>query len=122
MAIDGAVNLLLGVLLLCFPLGIAQFLGVPHSESFFYPTILGGVLIGIGLALLIERRGTKGPTTGLGLCGAVIINFCGAGVLTFHLVFTPLNLPLRGYIILWAISVLVFMIGIVELLAKPWKS
>ena len=42
--IDGIVNLLLGMLLLLFPFGMAQVFGVPQSNSNFYPTILGAVI------------------------------------------------------------------------------
>ena len=55
--IDGIVNLLLGVLLLLFPLGIAPSLGIPVPDTHFYPTILGAVLLGIGIALLIDVLG-----------------------------------------------------------------
>ena len=41
---DAVINLLLGVLLLLFPFGIGPALGVPLSESSFYPTLLGAVL------------------------------------------------------------------------------
>ena len=81
LVIDAAVNLLLGLLLLLFPSGIAAWLGAPSAASAFYPSLLGGVLFGIGLALLLEaRRRGQGPR-GLGMAGAICINFCGAGVL-----------------------------------------
>ncbi|MGD8891321.1 MAG: hypothetical protein PVF53_23080 [Desulfobacterales bacterium] len=55
--IDGIVNLLLGILLLLFPLGIAELVGAPLPNTHFYPTILGAVIFGIGIALLIEVYG-----------------------------------------------------------------
>ena len=48
--IDGIVNLILGLLLLLFPFGVAEMLGVPQAGSNFYPTLLGGVIFGIGIA------------------------------------------------------------------------
>ena len=57
--IDGIVNLVLGVLLLLFPFGIAEILGVPQPEINFYPTILGGVIFGIGIALLPKMTPPK---------------------------------------------------------------
>ena len=54
LVIDGFVNLLLGVLLLLFPFGVASLLAVPVPDTHFYPTILGAVIFGIGLAFLIE--------------------------------------------------------------------
>jgi hypothetical protein len=119
LVIDGVVNLLLGVLLLLFPCGAASLLGVPVPNAHFYPTILGAVIFGIGLALLIEVGGEPYGIRGLGIAGAIAINFCGAGILILWLLFTPLSLPLRGYIILWTIVSIVLIIGIVELFIKP---
>ena len=119
--IDGIVNLILGLLLLLFPLGAAEILGVPQAASNFYPTILGGVIFGIGIALLLEVYGHPGGIRGLGLGGAIVINICGAGILTLWLIFKPLNLPVRGLIILWVVAVVVLGIGILEVLAKTWR-
>ena len=119
--IDGIVNLILGILLLLFPFGVAGILGVPQPESNFYPTILGGVILGIGIALLLEAYGERWGARGLGLGGAIAINFCGAGILMVWLIFEPLNLPLRGLIILWVIAISVCGLGILEVLAKTWR-
>ena len=120
--IDGIINLLLGILLLIFPFGVAQLIGVPQPSRNFYPTLLGAVIFGIGIALLLEFYGEPRGFHGLGLTGAIVINFCGAGVLTLWLIFVPLNLPLRGYIILWTIAILVLAIGFIELFSKSWKQ
>ena len=122
LVIDGIVNLLLGVLLLLFPFGIAPILGVPVPDMHFYPTILGAVLLGIGIALLIDVYGQPHGLSGLGIASAIAINFCGAGVLTLWLIFPPLGLPLRGYVVLWAIAIVVFAIGFVEFMSKSWKE
>ena len=118
--IDGIVNLILGILLLLFPFGVAEILGVPLPETNFYPTILGGVIFGIGIALFLEAYGERWGARGLGLGGAIAINFCGAGILALWLVFKPLNLPLHGLIILWVIAIGVLGLGIMEVLAKTW--
>ena len=107
--IDGTINLILGVFLLLFLLGINELLGVPGSEMSFYPSILGGVIFGIGIALLIERYGFKNKIRGLGLGGAIVINLCGA-----------FNIPLRGYVILWSIAIIVLLVGIGEIITKSW--
>ena len=119
--IDGIVNLLVGIFLLLFPFGMAQLLGIPLPNTNFYPTILGAVILGIGIALLPEAYGGPQRIRGLGLAGAIVINFCGAGVLTIWLIFAPLNLPLKGYIILWTIAIVVLTIGFIELITKSWK-
>jgi hypothetical protein len=121
LTIDGVVNILLGVLLLLFPLGIGEVLGVPQAQDDFYPTILGGVIFGIGIALFIERFGADRNIRGLGLGGAIAINLCGSLTLLIWLIFSPPAIPLRGSILLWVIGILVFGIGIVELAGKSWK-
>lgn len=120
--IDGIVNLLLGILLLLFPLGIAGLVGARLSNTNFYPTILGAGIFGIGIALLIDVYGQPHGIRGLGLAGAIAINFFGAGILTLWLIFAPLSLPLRGYIVLWAIAFVVLAIGFVELISKSWRQ
>ena len=120
--IDGIVNLILGILLLLFPFGMAEILGVPQPQSNFYPTLLGGVIFGIGIALLLEAYGQKCRIRGLGLGGAIAINFCGAGILVLWLIFEPLNLPLRGMITLWIVAIVVLGLGILETLTKTWRD
>ena len=114
--LDGAVNLLLGILLLCFPLGMAAWLGIPEGGSNFYPGILGAVLLGIGIALLLEAYGGQKGVRGLGLEGAIAINFCGAGALVVWLLAVPLEIPLRGYVVLWVVAILVLLVGVVEII------
>jgi hypothetical protein len=72
--------------------------------------------------LLIDVYGQPHGICGLGLAGAIAINFFGAGILTLWLIFAPLSLPLRGYIVLWAIAIVVLAIGFVELSNKSWKQ
>jgi hypothetical protein len=122
LAIDSAVNILLGVLLLLFPAGMLELLGLPSVVHHFYTTILGAVIFGIGIALLIELRWAKEGISGLGLAGAIAINLCGGGVLLGWLLLGPFELPLRGQIVLWVVAIVVLGIGIVELISKSWKG
>ena len=119
--IDSAVNLILGVLLMLFPIGIIGFLGLPETSTNFYPGILGAVLFGIGLALLSELVGYSKGFRGLGPGGAILINLVGSVVLICWLLFGSLSIPLKGQIILWAVGIVVFLIGIVEMSTKSWK-
>jgi hypothetical protein len=121
LVIDGIINLILGLLLLLFPLGIAQILGVPESDINFYPSILGAVIFGIGIALIIEVYGEPNGIRGLGLGGAIAINLCGAGVLLVWLLLKRFEIPLRGQIILWSIALIVLLVGIIELITKSYK-
>jgi len=119
--IDGVINLVLGILLLLFPAGIVELLGLPHTNTNFYPGILGAVLFGIGFALLIERYGATKNIRGLGLGGAIAINLCGAGVLFVWLLVAPFDIPIRGNIILWSIAIIVLIVGLAEIIAKAWR-
>jgi hypothetical protein len=121
LTVDAAVNCVLGILLLLFPWGMAEALGVPPSAVSFYPTILGGVILGIGIALAIERSGHPRHIRGLGLEGAIAINFCGATVLLMWLLAGSLDLPPRGSVVLWSVVVVVFALAIAEAIygARP---
>jgi len=109
---DALINLLLGALLLFYPQWLVEALGMPVVATSFFPNVLGGVLFGIGLALLIAHRG---GTQGLGLDGAIAINLCGAGVVVGWLVIAPHAIPPRGKITLWIIALAVIAFGLVEL-------
>ena len=115
LAIDAFVNLILGVLLILFPEPLARSLGVPIPESAFYPSILGGVLFGIGVALALECRRPHERFGGLGLGGAVAVNLSGGIVLAAWLVRGVVNMPMRGHVFLWAIAVLLFVISMAEI-------
>lgn len=108
--IDAAINLLLGVLLLFFPERLVEALGIPATEQSFYPSILGAVLFGIGVALLLQQKGG-----GLGLAGAVAINLCGGLALACWLLFGGLALPTRGVVFLWALVGVLVGLSTVEL-------
>ena len=112
--VDEAINLILGVLLMAFPANLIKTLGVPMADPSFYPTILGGVLFGIGLALLIECYRKSNRIIGLGLGGAIAINLCGGLVLAAWLLCDTLTLPLRGQIFLWSLVVLLVGISLLE--------
>jgi uncharacterized membrane-anchored protein YitT (DUF2179 family) len=110
---DSSVNLLLGIFLVVLPRGAVAALGIPMPTPGFYASVLGGVLFGIGLALLLEARAlTRG--TGLGLGGAIIINCCGGLVLVGWLLLGNLTLPVRGSIVLWSLAALLLAISAAE--------
>jgi len=119
--IDAFINLLLGVLLLLFPAGMMGVLGLPPTDTYFYATILGGVIFGIGVALSIEWWTAERDGGGLGLVGAIAINICGAGVLLVWLIVGELTLPPRGRIVLWVVALSVLGIAAVEIAAQSWQ-
>jgi hypothetical protein len=111
---DAAINLILGILLMAFPAKMINALGVPMADPSFYATILGGVLFGIGLALLLECYRKSDRFAGLGLGGAIAINLCGGLVLAVWLLSNKLSLPLRGQIFLWSLVLLLVGISVLE--------
>ncbi|MGD1994676.1 MAG: hypothetical protein PVI59_15890 [Anaerolineae bacterium] len=121
LAADALVNLFLGLILLLFPAGTLELLGLPPTNTYFYATILGGVILGIGVALCLEWWGAPRGVRGLGLGGAIAINVCGAGVLLFWLVLDDLVIPLRGRIALWVVAIGVLGIGVAEIAARSWR-
>jgi hypothetical protein len=122
LVVDGIVNLALGIMLIFFPTQLMVALDLPKVETLFYVNILGAVLFGIGIALLLERfAGTQGMT-GLGIAGAIAINLCGGGVLTFWLLFGNLQLSKGGAIFLWGIAIIVLGIAVAELVTKSWRE
>jgi len=118
LTVDAAINLTLGLLLILFPAQLPTWLGIPATDSPFYPSILGGVLAGIGVALLLERFRDSTRMTGLGLGGAIAINVCGAGVLVAWLVGPELDIPAHGRLLLWALALIIVGLSAVELTAQ----
>lgn len=109
--VDAIVNLVLGALLLLFPFGADELLGLPVTGSAFFPSILGGVLVGIAVALLEARAGRSG----LGIDGAIAINLIGSGVLLAWLIIRPPDIPVRGLVVLWSVAVLVPAVAVAEI-------
>ena len=114
--IDAFINLILGILLLAFCPFTVNLLGVPSTDNYFYPNILGGVFVGIAIALIIESlRKETTNYIGLGLIGAISINISGGIVLFFWLLFGGLDLSLKGQIFLWTLDIVLILISSIEL-------
>ena len=117
---DAGVNLLLGALLVVFPPAVIERLGIPAAGLAFYPSILGAVFIGIAIALVMEARpGSSGRPSGLGLGGAVSINLCGGVALGLWLVFGELDVPTRGFVVMWALVIVLVGLSLLEGLVIP---
>jgi len=126
LVVDAVINMFLGFLLLLlipFPQQITQILGIPDVKHAFYASIMGGVLIGIGLALFIEAfREKEQGLVGLGLGGAILINLCGGTVLVGWLIFGKLELPGHGQIVLWIIAAILLVISVIELVVHTGEK
>lgn len=113
LTIDGVVNLVLGILLVWYPPSLVEAIGLSTNGRPFFASVLGGVLFGIGLALLVERYRPPLQIIGLGLGGAVAINLCGGGVLAIWLLAGSLTLTTLGRLTLWAL--VLFLVGLSSL-------
>jgi hypothetical protein len=113
--LDAFINVALGLMLATFPDAVVRFLGVPATDTRFYTSILGAVLLGIGLALVIEFYRKSAQSPGLGLNGAVAINLCGAVFLIGWLLCGTLDIPARGQVFLWVVSISLVTISVSEL-------
>lgn len=121
LAADAVINLLLGTLLIFFPTGILDLFGLPQTNTYFYSSILGGVIFGIGIALSLECWGPA-EIHGLGLTGAIAINLSGGCTLLYWLTLGKLDLTVKGQITLWIVVMIVIGIGLIELLSKSWGN
>ena len=120
--LDGVGNMLLGVILLGFPIRLTSWLGIPDVTSRFYPSLFGAVLVGIGIALLMEYAREQIHVRGLGLGGALIINTCFGVVLAIWLLFAGYDLPTHGSAILWALVLVLLGLSGFELAAELRKQ
>jgi hypothetical protein len=112
--IDAIVNLVLGFFLVFFPLNVVDLLGLPVEIPPFYGIILGAVLIGIGIALLMELSPGAEKEGWLGLGGAMIINLFAALALVSLLIGGRIYLPLRGYVIILTLLLFLLLLSVVE--------
>ena len=115
------INVVLGICLLAAPRRTIAFFGLPKTDTYFYVTVLGAVLLGIGAALWIERRNDD-RWRGLGLGGAVVINTLGAAVVLVWLLVDPFDLTTHGYIVLWAVVLIVLGTGFVEFVSMARRK
>jgi len=114
--VDAVLNLVAGLPLVFFPGLVAGLLGLPAPAQPFWPSLLGAVLTGVGVALFMESVRGQRRAIGVGLLGAVCINLCRVAVLVAWLVGGSLALPVRGVIVLWAVAVIGAGLSFAELI------
>ncbi len=121
--IDSFINLVFGILLIIFPIGLVRWMGLPIPASRFYVNILGAVFIGIALALIWEYRrlSNNREQVGLGVFGAAAINLCGGSMLAVWLITGKLDLTLAGSIFLWLLVILLMGLSALELILHKRK-
>ena len=104
-----------GVILGALPITSSRLFGLPSSAGSFWPRLLAAVLIGAGLAIVLDSLITPGK--GLGLAGCMAINLTAAAVVTGQLVMggTRTVVTKRGRATLWALVVALTGLSLVEL-------
>jgi hypothetical protein len=102
-----------GLVLVLMPLTAIKILGLPRSETVFWPRLLGALLIGLSLATFMDASVRLGH--GLGLGGSFVINLTVGFVLAGLLYLKQGPQSLRGRIILWALVAIVLTLAAVEL-------
>jgi hypothetical protein len=102
-----------GVVLLLVPLTAIKVLGLPRSDTAFWPRLLGVVLIGLAAATFMDASVKLGH--GLALGGSFVINTI-AGLTLAAMLFLKQGPPsLRGRIVLWGLAVGLIGLALVEI-------
>lgn len=102
-----------GFLLLLMPRLVARGLALPAPVEPFWARLLGGVLVGLAVAIVLE--GQLASRNGLGLAGSMAINLVAATTLMALLILGTIATPRRGRALLWLIVVLLWALSLVEL-------
>ena len=64
----------------------------------------------------------QGSFSGLGVMGAIAINLCGATAVVWWLLCSPVQLSVRGKVVLWVVAVIVYAIAAFEIRSRPWQT
>ncbi len=114
-AIEIALKLSAGLMLLIAPKTLARALGLPPADEAFWPRLLGATLVGLGLASALEAHYVPGKS--LGLYGTTAINLCVAACLGGLLILGRSAPSKRGRGLLWLAAGLLTVLGLVEIIA-----
>ncbi len=102
-----------GLVLVLAPLSTIKLLGLPRTESGFWPRLLGSVLIGLAAALFVE--GSTPGSRGLGLLGCVLVNFSAVSMLAGLLALEAGPSSARGRAVVWALVVVLVCLSVLEI-------
>ena len=104
-----------GLSLLLAPRTLAKMLGLPSADEPFWPRLLGGTLIGLATAILVELR--LQPGRSLGLTGIVAINLCVAVVLGGLVILGKAGSTRRGRASVGLAAVVLTLIALVAIVS-----
>jgi hypothetical protein len=111
--IEVALKLGSGLIFLIFSVTSPRLFGLPPTGGSFWPRLLAAVLVGVGIATVLQATIT--PGRGLGLAGLMAINLIAAAVVTGQLVMGKTVTTRRGMATLWALVMMLTGISLVEL-------
>jgi NO-binding membrane sensor protein with MHYT domain len=109
--IEACLKLGTGLALVTTPRMLARLLGLPSADQPFWPRLLGALLVGLGIASLLEVR----MQGGLGLAGSVAVNLAGAAMIITLLILGRAGKTMRGRFLLWLTAAALVILGLVEI-------
>jgi NO-binding membrane sensor protein with MHYT domain len=109
--IEACLKLGTGLALVTTPRMLARLLGLPSADQPFWPRLLGALLVGLGIASLLEVR----MQGGLGLAGSVAVNLAGAAMIVTLLILGRAGKTMRGRFLLWLTAAALVILGLVEI-------
>jgi hypothetical protein len=111
--IEACLKLAGGLALVIAPRMLARLLGLPSADDRFWPRLLGGVLIGLAVASMIEGRSPGAG--GLGLSGSIAINLAGAAMIGALLILHRAGNTKRGRLLLSLLVALLVLLSLIEI-------
>ena len=109
--IEACLKLGTGLALVAAPRTLARLFGLPSADQPFWPRLLGALLIGLGVASLLEVR----MQGGLGLAGSIAVNLAGAAMIGALLVLGRAGRTMRGRFLLWLAAAALVVLSFVEI-------
>lgn len=108
----------IGLIMLLAPLTASKLAGLPHAASTFWPRrLFGAALLGIAAAFAVEGYTQLNPNItagGLGLGGAIVINFVTVVSLIGTLIFRSIKTK-RGILLIWLFIALLMALILFEI-------
>lgn len=109
--IEACLKLGSGLALVGAPRTLARLLGLPSADQPFWPRLLGALLIGLGIASLLEVR----MQGGLGLAGSIAVNLAGATTIGALLILGRAGKTMRGRFLLCLAATALVILSLVEI-------
>jgi len=107
----------IGLVMLFTPLTAAKLAGLPHGNTAFWPRLFGAALLGIAAAFAFEgytKLNSNISATGIGLGGAVIINFVTILSLVGTIILQGVTTR-RGLLLVWSLSLMLIFLMLFEI-------